>query len=97
MEPEIIHEAEAGRFVAHLDEGDGVLSYREAGDDRLDFLRTWVPPAARNRGVGEALVRTGLDHARDRGMRVIPSCPFVRTVVKRHPEYESILVNDGSA
>lgn len=95
MEPKIIHEPEAGRFVVHLEEGEGVLSYREAGEDRLDFLRTWVPPAARNRGIGEALVLTGLDHARERGKRVIPSCPFVRTVAKRHSEYEPILLDDA--
>ena len=48
-------------------------------------------PALRGHGVGEKLVRQALEWAREEGLRVIPSCWFVDTVVRRHPEYETLL------
>ena len=43
------------------------------------------------KGIGTALARAGLDHARDEGLVVKPMCPFVAAFVKRHPEYEPLL------
>ena len=33
------------------------------------------------------LIRAALDAARERGMGVLPHCPFVRSFIERHPEY----------
>jgi len=41
--------------------------------------------------VGEALVLAGFEWAKGEGLKVIPTCSFVRTVVGRHPEYRSLL------
>jgi predicted GNAT family acetyltransferase len=50
----------------------------------------YVDPGLRGHGVGEKLVRQALDWAREEGLG-IPSCWFVDTVVRRHPEYEPLL------
>lgn len=96
METQIEHQPEKGRFVAPLDDGQGVLAYARAGDDRLNFYRTWVPPSHRHRGIGEDLVLTGMEHARSEGKKVIPTCPFVASVVERHPEYGDLVVGGES-
>ena len=93
---EIDHQPDRKRFAASLEEGEAYLSYRERGDDRLDFTRTFVPPPHRNQGIGEALVVEGIEHARSEGKRVIPTCPFVQTVVEeRRSDLQDVLV-DGS-
>lgn len=90
---DVRHEPDRKRFVVSLDGAEAYLSYREAGDDRLDFTRTFVPHEHRRRGTGEALVVEGLEYARERGKRVIATCPFVRTVVEeRRQEYRALLV-----
>lgn len=90
---DVRHDPDRKRFVVGLDGGDAYLSYREAGDDSLDFTSTFVPPDHREQGIGEALVIEGLEYAREEGKRVIPSCPFVRSVVDdRRPEYRDVLV-----
>lgn len=93
---EIRHDPERRRFFTSLEDGEAYLAYREAGDDRLDFTSTFVPPPHRNGGIGEALVVEGFEHARSEGKRVIPTCPFVQTVVERHPEFEDLLVSPRS-
>ena len=35
-----------------------------------------------------------LDDVRSRGLRVVPICPFVRTYLQHHPEYEDLVVPD---
>ena len=63
-----------------------MLEYEPAGDGVLDFVHTYVPDALRHRQVGTQLVLHALEHARARGLKVIPSCWFVRAVIERHPD-----------
>ncbi len=90
---EIVHDEAARRFVARLDGAEAVLQYAELPDRRWDMLSTWVPPAHRRRGIASDLVRHGLDVARERGLRVIPSCWFVADFVAEFPEYRDLLAS----
>lgn len=89
---DIRHDADAGRFEAELPAGRAYLLYRREGDV-LDLLSTWVPPEHRHRGVGEAIVLAALEHASRRGLRVIPTCPFIPGVIRRHPEYADLVAS----
>lgn len=88
----VAHEPERQRFVLSIPEGEAVLLYMRAAPDLLDFRSTYVPPAARGRGLGGRLVRAALDWARAEGCRVIPSCWYVRDWVDLHPDYGDLLV-----
>jgi len=87
----IEHTPATHRFVAHLPEGHGVLVYRMASKDIMEVLSTQVPPSARGRGIGGALVEAALKHARVHKFRVIPTCWYVGTWVDRHPEYREVI------
>lgn len=91
MDLDVEHRSDERRFVAVVDGCENYLSYAPLGDDTVDFRHTWVDPSLRGRGVGERIVRTALDHARDQGLRVVPSCWYVGAVVRRHPEYRPVL------
>jgi uncharacterized protein len=49
------------------------------------FVHTEVPPALRGGGLGERLVRAGLNAARTEGLRIVAVCPFVRAYLGKHP------------
>ena len=87
----VTNDLAAGRFEAHTEHGVAHLRYVARGDV-LDLVHTEVPQAAEGQGVGAALAKAALDHARAEGMKVIPSCPFVRTYIKRHGEYANLVV-----
>ena len=91
MPIEIRHDEAERKFVLPTEAGDAYLSYAPAGEGVLDFRSTFVPPDARGRFLGSKIVRHALDHARANGLKVIPSCWFVGTVVERHPEYRTLL------
>jgi predicted GNAT family acetyltransferase len=86
----IEHDAAAHRFVDRLAEGDAYLSYTSA-NGALDLQHTVVPAAARGRGVGESLVQAAMAHAREQGVRVIPSCPFVQSWLDEHPDARDLV------
>ena len=84
--PAIRHEPERSRFVVDLPQGQAELLYGEFAADVLDLQHTEVPPAGRGQGVGDALVRAALAYARERGARVMATCPYVQSWLRRHPE-----------
>ena len=90
--PTVTHDADARRFVAETPDGPAVLAYEPAGQGVLDLQHTLVPEAERGRGVGEALVRAAVAHARAEGLRLIPTCPFVDAWRRRHPQDAEVFV-----
>lgn len=64
----------------------GFLLYR-IEPDRVVLVHTDVDPAYEGQGFGSVLVKGALDDLRERGVRAVPLCPFVRVYIQRHPEY----------
>jgi predicted GNAT family acetyltransferase len=87
----IRHEPQARRFVADVGEEPAYLSYREVDGRILDLHYTFVPRPLRGGGIASQLTARALDYARDRGCRVVPSCPFVSAFIERHAEYRELL------
>jgi predicted GNAT family acetyltransferase len=77
------------RFETTVDGHTSVLTYRES-DGRVTLIHTEVPFELRGRGIADALARVALDDVRQRGLRVLPLCPFVQVFMKRHPEYADL-------
>jgi predicted GNAT family acetyltransferase len=92
--PDAIHVDETERdqrFDIYLaDRGVGHLDMQRVGTDAL-FTHTFIAPAYRGRGLGERLVAAALDAMRDRGVRVVPQCWFVRDYIDLHPEYTDLV------
>jgi uncharacterized protein len=80
----------ASRFEIVTPHGKAVLKFVQH-DGTIDLQHTVVPHALEGGGYGAALARAALDHARQNGLKVIPTCSFVRTFVKRHHEYDDLL------
>ena len=90
--PNVTHNAAAGQFEARTEHGVALLKYVLRGDV-MDLAHTTVPQQAEGQGVGAALAKAALDHARREGMKVIPSCPFVASYLKRHKDYADVVAS----
>ena len=84
------HNEAEQRYEVERDGETAVLTYRVSGNT-ITFTHTIVPPEMEGGGVGSALVKTGLAAAREQGMKVVPSCSFVRGYIERHSEYQELL------
>ena len=82
------------RYELVLDERVvGEILYRLA-PDHVVLLHTEVLPSVEGKGLGARLVAGALDDIRARGLHVVPFCPFVRSYIRRHPDYADLVVRD---
>ena len=79
------------RFELPFEKRLAFIEY-ELKDDTIALLHTEVDPALEGRGVGTAIIEKVLAEIESRNLKLIPLCPFVVAYVKRHPDWERILV-----
>ena len=82
--------AERRRFEIDLGDSLAIAEY-DLSNGTIRFTHTEVPQQHEGRGIGTALIRAGLDAARERGLKVIPICPFFAAYMKRHEEVQDLL------
>lgn len=87
-------EPDQHRFVVEV-EGNvaGVANYR-VHDGRYVFTSTRVEDEYEGQGVGSTLARSALDELRERGVAIVPLCPFIAAWIERHPEYADLIDDD---
>jgi uncharacterized protein len=82
--------SEKHRFEADLGDSIAVAEYIVT-PTKIIFSHTEVPPAHEGKGIGTILIKAALDSARARGLKVIPTCPFFASYMKRHAEVQDLL------
>jgi len=94
MDQAITHVLDGNKGAFVID-GDGkrlaTMTYSVAGDDMIIIDHTEVDPSLRGTGAGQALVAAAVAWARDSSRRILPLCPFARSVFERTPEYADVL------
>ncbi|WP_037606012.1 GNAT family N-acetyltransferase [Streptacidiphilus rugosus] len=68
----------------------GFAQYHRFGNE-IAFIHTEIDPRFEGRGLGSLLARAALDSARERGLDVLPFCPFIRGWISKHPEYTDLV------
>lgn len=68
----------------------GFTTYREM-PGRRSFLHTEIAKRFEGQGLGSELIAAALDDVRSEGLDVLPFCPFVKTYIRRHPEYVDLV------
>ena len=92
--PAIVHNPEAQRFEAGQGADRAECCYRRQGNV-LVLHHTEVPAALQGLGLAGLLVQAALDWARENQLRVQPSCSYVASYMKRHPQTQDLLVGAG--
>lgn len=75
-------------------EVDGVIAFSEykRKDGVVTFIHTEVPDSLGGKGVGSKLAKGALDAVRAAGEKVIARCPFIAAYIKKHTEYQDLLI-----
>ena len=88
---EIVRDNKAEHEFELVVDGHRALAAYQMEGDTIVFTHTIVPKAIEGRGVASRLIRGALDQVRDRGLKVVPQCPFVAAYIKRHPDVQDLL------
>ena len=96
-----VHDAsERGRYELTVDGQLAGVAFYSRGDGEIVLKHTEVDAAFEGRGLGSRLARHVLDEARERGLRVVPLCPFMAGYIRTHPGYRDLVAEaapDGGA
>ncbi|MBC7890972.1 MAG: N-acetyltransferase [Sphingobacteriaceae bacterium] len=89
--PPISRNESERRFELLVDGKLSVVEYQQRDAHTLALTHTEVDPALEGHGVGSAMVKGVLDYLRENNLRLVPLCPFVRTYLQRHPDYQDLV------
>lgn len=89
---ELIDNTEQNRFEIHI---DGHIAFEDyeffttsQGEKAIAYLHTEVAKELSGRGIASYLIKSILDDAAAKHLRVKPICPYVRAYIDKHPEYQ---------
>lgn len=83
--------AEHHRFEIDLGGGEFAFAEYTLPEGKIMFTHTEVPSEHEGQGIGTQLIRAGLAAARERGLQVIPICPFFAAYMQKHAEVQDLL------
>jgi uncharacterized protein len=68
----------------------GFVTYR-LRSGLIELVHTEIDEEFEGRGLGSQLISFALDDARERGLAVLPFCPFVNDYMKRHRQFVELV------
>ncbi|WP_316795848.1 GNAT family N-acetyltransferase [Pedobacter agri] len=69
----------------------GKMSYVWAGDNKIIIDHTEVNPKFSGKGVGKKLLMAIVNYARENNIKIIPLCPFAKSVFDKNEELSDVL------
>lgn len=69
------------------------MAYSFAGSDKMIIDHTMVSDVLRGQGVGNLLVDAAVSYSRDNSIKIVPLCPFARSVFDKTLAYSDVLFN----
>jgi predicted GNAT family acetyltransferase len=89
MSYSLIDNIEKKQYEFHIDGDLARIEYIKA-QGKIFLTHTEVPAKFEGKGIGSALVKQVLDDIRQKGLTLVPLCPFVSAYINRHPEYNTL-------
>jgi predicted GNAT family acetyltransferase len=90
---DVVNNEAAHRFEAKLGDAVAFTEYR-LRDGVIILPHTEVPDAFAGKGVGGQLAKAVLGYAREQGLEVVPTCPFLAAYITKHPEWHDLVQAD---
>lgn len=89
-DPDIRDNTELHRYELPVEGDIAVVTYNLSAPN-LMITETLVPQALEGRGIASRLARHVLADARDRGLLILPVCPFFTAYLRKHPEHADVV------
>ncbi|MEU1526806.1 GNAT family N-acetyltransferase [Nocardia rhamnosiphila] len=91
----VVHNPGENRYeVWYGAELAGFAEYTERGGETV-FTHTEIGSEFGGKGLGSRLAEFAISDTVDRGRRIRPECPFIRSYLEKHPQYNEHVVGGG--
>ena len=82
--------ADAHRFELPVGGEVAVVIYNRSGQN-LMITETLVPERLEGQGIASRLAKHVIADARERGLLILPVCPFFSAYLQKHPEHADVV------
>ena len=86
----LIDNEEKKQYEFHIDGDIARIEYMKA-QGKIFLTHTEVPAKFEGKGIGSALIKLALDDIQQKGLTLVPLCPFVAAYINHHPEYNTLI------
>jgi predicted GNAT family acetyltransferase len=90
----VVRSPDQHRYEAMVDGKVAGFAQFRSKPGQVIFWHTEVDPAFEGKGVGSVLAKHALQDVRARGEKVVAQCPFIASYIKRHQEFQDLLIED---
>ena len=70
---------------------EAMMTFVYAGEDKIIIDHTEVNPGNEGKGFGKKMVLKAVEFAREKGIKILPLCPFAKSVFDKTPEFRDVL------
>ncbi|HOX82829.1 MAG TPA: GNAT family N-acetyltransferase [Chryseolinea sp.] len=67
------------------------MTFSKAGETRIIIDHTEVSDLLRGKGAGKQLVHAAVEYAREKNIKILPLCPFAKSVFDKVKEFQDVL------
>ena len=67
------------------------MTYTMPSENQMTIVHTEVDPSLAGKSVGLQLVHAAVEYAREHFIKIIPQCPFAKSVFDKKPEFRDVL------
>lgn len=78
-------------YIDVAGKNEAMMTFVFAGDDKIIIDHTEVNPGNEGKGFGKKMVVQAIEFAREKGIKIIPLCPFAKSVFDKNPEFRDVL------
>ena len=79
-------------YVGEESEPLAEMVYTLESADKMTVHHTEVKDELRGKNVGFQLVEHAVEYARANHRKIVPLCPFTKSVIDKHKEFQDVLV-----
>lgn len=81
-----------GHFFVQADgKQEALMTFVFAGEKQIIIDHTEVNPGNNGKGYGKKMVLAAVDYARENEIKILPLCPFAKSVFDKTPEIRDVL------
>jgi hypothetical protein len=81
------------RFELEVSDQTAFIEFDKIEPNILDLVHTEVPELLSSQGVGSALVEGAFNYCTENGLKVIPTCPFIKSYMDKNPQWNDLIAN----
>ena len=81
-----------GRYVYRAPDGaEAEITFSRVSPTRIIVDHTGVPESMRGQGIGQQLAAHVVRDAREKGIAIIPLCPFFKALAQRNEDWQDVV------